>query len=143
MRKILEKAAYVFSNIIVMVILHGNSRQFWPKIPYMSLRDESVGEHVRLLFNTLTLTTLGQAALGRLPRQRWLARALTIGIIPAALPALVAFGQQVLRLRGNRAEIYNLTLVPLLPIAAVVVEETLARQIASPATDHADYSHLV
>ncbi|MFV9507306.1 MAG: hypothetical protein AB4911_22370 [Oscillochloridaceae bacterium umkhey_bin13] len=143
MRTILDKAAYVFGNIVVMVVLHGNSRQFWPKIPYLSLRDESVGEHVRLLFNTMTVATVGQAAIGRLPRQRWLARALTIGIIPAALPALIAFGQQVLRLRGTKAEIYNLTLVPLLPIAAVMVEDALASQIAPPTTDHADYSHLV
>lgn len=146
LRAILGKTGYVLANVVVMVILHGNSRQFWPKLPYLSLRDESTGEHVRLLFNTLSLTTLFQAALGRLPRSRWLARALTIGVIPALLPALLLLGQRVLGLKGQAAEAYNLSLVPLLPIAAVAVEEALARQIAPPASlpaDHADYEHLV
>jgi len=132
----LRRAGYVLANVVVMVILHGNSRQFWPKLPYLSLRDESVGEHVRLLFNTLGVTSLGQVALGRLPRERWLPRALTVGIIPAALPALIAFGQRVLRLRGPAAEAYNLALVPILPIAAVAVEEALAGALATP--DSAD-----
>lgn len=143
MRPILGKAGYVLANMVVMVILHGNSKQFWPKIPLLSLRDESTGEHTRLLFNTLGVTTLLQAALGRLPRERWLARALTLGVIPATLPALMFFGQRVLRLQGQRAEIYNLSLVPLLPLAAVAVEEALATQLAPAPADHADYSHLV
>lgn len=146
LRAILGKTGYVLTNVVVMVILHGNSRQFWPKLPYLSLRDESTGEHVRLLFNTLGITALLQAAAGRLPRERWLARALTVGVIPALLPALLFFGQRVLRLKGQAAEVYNLTLVPLLPIAAVAVEEALAGQLAPPAalsTDHADYEHLV
>lgn len=145
MRPILGKAGYVLANMFVMVILHGNSKQFWPKVPLLSLRDESTGEHTRLLFNTLGVTTALQAALGRLPRERWLARALTLGVIPALLPALMFLGQRVLRLEGQRAEVYNLSLVPLLPIAAVVVEEALAGQLApaSAPSDHADYSHLV
>jgi hypothetical protein len=133
----------VLANVVVMVVLHGNSRQVWPKVPYLSLRDESTGEHVRLLFNTLSVTTALQAAAGGLPRERWLSRALTLGVIPALLPALIFFGQRVLRLRGQAA--YNLSLVPRLPIAAVAVEEALASQIAQPATDasRADYEHLV
>lgn len=144
LRNFLGKAGYVLANMVVMVILHGNSRQFWPKIPYLSLRDESTGEHVRLLFNTLGLTSLAQALAGRLPRRRWLARALTVGVIPATLPALIFVGQRVLRLRGPAAEAYNLALVPLLPMAAVAVEEALSAAIepAAPA-DHADYAHLV
>jgi hypothetical protein len=139
------KIGYVLGNVVVMVILHGNSRQFWPKIPYLSLRDESTGEHVRLLFNTLGITTLLQLALGRLPHERLLARALTVGVIPALLPALLFVGQRVLRLKGPSAEAFNLSLVPLLPIAAVAVEEALAGQLApapGPA-DHTDYEHLV
>lgn len=144
MRTFLARAGYVLANMIVMVILHGNSRQFWPKIPYLSLRDESNGEHVRLLFNTLGVTTLLQVAVGGLPRERWLARALTIGVIPALLPALLFVGQRILRLRGPAAEAYNLSMVPLLPIVAVAIEDALATGIAPPpAPDHADYAHLV
>lgn len=146
LRAILGKVGYVLTNVLVMVILHGNSRQFWPKVPYLSLRDESVGEHVRLIFNTLSITTLLQIAAGAFPRGRWLARALTLGVVPAMLPALIFFGQRVLRLKGQAGEVYNLSMVPLLPLAAVVVEEALAGQIAPPpalATDHADYEHLV
>lgn len=145
LRAILGKVGFVLTNVFVMVILHGNSKQFWPKLPYLSLRNESVGEHVRLIFNTLTITTLLQAAVGRLPRSRWLARALTIGVIPAMLPALIFFGQRVLRLKGQAAEVYNLSMVPLLPIAAIAVEEALAGQLAPVAlpADHADYEHLV
>jgi hypothetical protein len=144
LRNFLGKAGFVLANMVVMIILHGNSKQFWPKVPYLSLRDESTGEHVRLLFNTLVVTSLAQALVGRLPRARWLARALTVGVIPATLPALMFFGQRVLRLRGSAAETYNLSLVPLLPMAAVVVEDALAAAIgpAAPA-DHADYAHLV
>jgi hypothetical protein len=134
MGRLLGRAGYVLANVVVMVILHGNSRQFWPKVPYLSLRDESTGEHMRLLFNTLAITGVAQAALGRLPRARWLARALTAGVIPAALPALLFVGRRGLRLRGQAAEVYNLALVPLLPIAALVVEDGLAAAIAAPAT---------
>jgi hypothetical protein len=143
MRTFLGKAGYVLANMVVMVILHGNSKQFWPKVPYLSLRDESTGEHVRLLFNTLSVTSLLQALAGRLPRERWLARALTVGVIPATLPALLFVGQRVLRLKGPAAEAYNLAMVPLLPLAAVAVEEALAAGMAPPPPDHADYSHLV
>jgi hypothetical protein len=145
MRTLFDKAGYVLANMLVMVILHGNSKQFWPKIPLLSLRDESTGEHVRLLFNTLCVTTLGQAFLGRLPRGRWPARAVTIVAIPASLPALLFFGQKVLGLKGQAAEVYNLAMVPLLPIAAVALEDALAARIdpASSSTDHADYAHLV
>ncbi|MEI6179660.1 MAG: hypothetical protein WCP31_02805 [Chloroflexales bacterium] len=132
MGKMLGKFGFVGTNIVVMVLLHGNSKQIWPKIPYLSLRNESTGEHVRLLFNTLGLTTLGQVLLGRLPRERWLARILTVGIIPAALPAIIAIGQKVLRLKPPVAEVYNLAMVPLLPIAAIFVEDALFSQIAQP-----------
>ncbi|NTU83797.1 MAG: hypothetical protein HGA45_31230 [Chloroflexales bacterium] len=145
MRKILGKIGYVLANMVVMVIFHGNSKQFWPKIPYLSLRNESTGEHVRLLFNTLSVTTLIQGLIGQLPRERWLARALTLGVIPSALPAIIFIGQKVLRLKPPVSEIYNLAMVPLLPVAAVFVEDALAAQIAPPPMlpDHADYSHLV
>ncbi len=143
-RKILGKLGYLLTNMFVMVILHGNSKQFWPKVPYLSLRDESTGEHMRLLFNTMSLTTVLQTLIGQLPRERWLPRLLTLGVIPASLPVILFFGQRVLRLEGQRAEIYNLSMVPLLPIAAIVVEEALSGQITSPAsTDQADYSHIV
>ena len=142
MRGLLAKVGYVLTNMLVMVILHGNSKQFWPKIPLLSLRDESIGEHVRLLFNTLSITSLLQVALGRLPRKRWLARLLTIGVIPASLPALILFGQRLLRLQGQSAEVYNLALVPLLPMAAILVEDALATQL-NTGSDHADYTHLV
>lgn len=131
MRRFLDTAAFVAANILVMIILHGNSRQFWPKVPYLSLRDESVGEHTRLLFNTLAVVTVFQAALGRLPRAVWLPRALTLGVIPAALPALIWLGQDGLRLKGATAERYNLALVPLLPIAAAFVEHRLAIALRS------------
>ena len=133
---ILQKGASVLANIVVMVILHGNSRQFWPKIPYLSLRDESTGEHVRLLVNTFGVTTLIQALVGQLPRERWMARALTITVVPATLPALLFIGQRVLRLRGQAAEAYNLVLVPLLPAAAVLLEDALAARLAAPSTPH-------
>lgn len=144
-RAIFGKLGYILTNVVVMVILHGNSRQFWPKLPYLSLRDESIGEHVRLLFNTLTITSLLQLFAGLLPRERWLARTLTVGVVPALLPAMILFGQKVLRLKGQSAEVYNLALVPLLPVAAIAIEEALAAQIApaAAAVDHADYEHLV
>jgi hypothetical protein len=116
---------FVLANIIVMIILHGNSRQFWPKIPYLSLRNESVPEHMRLLFNTLAVVTAGQALLGKLPRPRLLPRLAVLLLLPLLLPLLIWFGQHGLRLRGAPAERYNLSLVPLLPIAAVLIEEWL------------------
>lgn len=124
-RTILRVLGFVAANVLVMVVLHGNSRQWWPKIPYLSLRDESVGEHCRLLFNTLALVTVGQAALGRLPPERWLPRALALVALPASLPLLIFFGRRVLRLRGAAAERYNLSLVPLLPLAAAIGEGAL------------------
>lgn len=122
-----NKLPFTAANIFVMIILHGNSRQWWPKIPYLSLRNESIPEHCRLLFNTLALVTLGQAALGRLPRERLRPRAVTLGALPAALPLLIGFGQHGLRLRGTAAERYNLALVPLLPLAAAALEDGLVR----------------
>ncbi len=128
-RTILGKFGSVVANMVVMVLLHGNSKQFWPKIPYLSLRNESTGEHVRLLVNTLGVTTVIQALVGQLPRERWLARILTVGVIPAALPAIIFIGQKVLRLQPPASEVYNLAMVPLLPIVAVFVEDALAAQI--------------
>lgn len=133
LRTILKKIAFVFANVFVMVILHGNSKQFWPKIPYLSLRNESVPEHSRLLFNTLGVVTVGQAAIRQLPRERWLPRVIVLLALPAALPLLIFFGQKVLRLKGSAAERYNLGLVPLLPIGAMLLEETLVRRTAARA----------
>lgn len=144
-RNIAEKAGFVLANVGVMVVLHGNSKQFWPKIPYLSLRNESVPEHMRLLFNTLAIVTAGQAALGRLPRERWVPRGAVLAALPMALPALIWFGQKVLRLQGRAAEAYNLGLVPLLPVGAMALEEVLVARLSpeAAAEDHADYSHLV
>ncbi len=144
-RAVFDRVVFVLMNMVVMVILHGNSKQFWPKIPYLSLRDESTAEHTRLVFNTLAISTLIQALLGRLPRERWLPRVLVLGVVPAMLPAVIFFGQKVLRLRGAAGDRYNLAMVPLLPIAAVAVEEGLAAQLAPPpeTPSSADYSHLV
>ncbi len=128
---VLNRLAFVVANVVVMIILHGNSRQWWPKIPCLSLRNESVGEHTRLLFNTLAVVTVVQALIGRLPRERWLPRALTLGVIPALLPGLIWLGQSGLRLKGAIAERYNLALVPILPIAAVVVEDRLTAALSS------------
>ncbi|MFQ3633154.1 hypothetical protein [Roseiflexus sp.] len=127
---LLNRLAFIAANVVVMIILHGNSRQWWPKIPCLSLRNESVGEHTRLLFNTLAVVTVAQASIGRLPRERWLPRALTLGVIPALLPGLIWLGQSGLRLKGAIAERYNLALVPILPIAAVVVEDRLAAALS-------------
>lgn len=144
MKRILRSLGFVAANVIVMIILHGNSKQFWPKIPYLSLRNESIAEHTRLLFNTMALVTLGQALIGKLPRERWLPRGIVLAVFPALLPALIFFGQRVLRLQGDAGERYNLSLVPLLPIAASVVEEVLTAKFNPPAAElHADYSHLV
>lgn len=120
-----RKVAFLAANIFVMIVLHGNSRQWWPKIPYLSLRDESVGEHTRLLFNTLALVTLGQAAIGQLPRERWWPRLAILAGLPAALPGLIWLGPNLLQLRGQAAERYNLSMVPLLPLAGILIEEWL------------------
>ncbi|NJN18123.1 MAG: hypothetical protein HC822_18585 [Oscillochloris sp.] len=133
MRTIGGKIGYIFANVVVMVILHGNSKQFWPKIPYLSLRDESVGEHTRLIFNTLAITTLGQFLLGKLPRERRLPRAIVLAAIPAALPTLIWIGQRGLRLKGKAGEAYNLSLVPLLPIGAMVLEDALTERLSAAA----------
>ncbi len=119
-----QKGLFILLNIIVMVILHGNSRQFWPKIPYLSLRNESTSEHCRLIFNTLSIVSLIQLVLGWLQRERWLARLATIGAIPASLPLLLLFGHKVLGLKGKAAETYHLSLVPILPLAATVLEDS-------------------
>jgi hypothetical protein len=128
MKAILGKVGYVLANMVVMVILHGNSKQFWPKIPYLSLKNESTSEHARLLFNTLAVVTAFQAALGRLPRERWLARGAVLAAMPATLPVVIFVGQKVLRLQGQAAETYNLSMVPLLPIAAMAAEEAIAQR---------------
>ena len=124
-RTIFGKLGFLLGNVFVMVILHGNSKQFWPKIPFLSLRNESIREHVRLLFNTLAIVTVVQAAIGRLPRERWMPRGIVLGALPASLPLLIFFGQKVLRLKGQKAEAYNLGLVPLLPIGAMLLEDKL------------------
>lgn len=121
-----SKRGFVFATIVVMVILHGNDRQFWPKIPYLSLKNESVIEHVRLLFNSFALVSLGQVALGTLPRQRWLGRAaVTVGL-PLTLPGLIWLGRSGLRLRPPISEVYNLSLVLILPVAAAAIEDGIA-----------------
>ncbi len=136
-RKILGKFGFLLSNVFVMIILHGNSKQFWPKIPYLSLRNESIPEHSRLLFNTLMVVTVGQAALKKLPRERWFPRTIVLGALPAALPLLILFGQKVLRLEGEAAERYNLSMVPLLPIGAIVLEDALTAYAAKSALSDA------
>ncbi|MEM8533899.1 MAG: hypothetical protein AAGF95_23850 [Chloroflexota bacterium] len=125
LRWLYGKSGFVAANVLVMIILHGNSRQFWPKIPLLSLRDESVFEHCRLLFNTLLVVTLGQIVLRRLSASRRLPRVCTLIALPLALPLLIAFGQRVLRLQGRAGETYNLALVPLLPIGAAALEDGL------------------
>ncbi|MBX0326280.1 hypothetical protein K2Z83_01045 [Oscillochloris sp. ZM17-4] len=127
MKTVLGKVGYVLANMVVMVILHGNSKQFWPKIPYLSLKNESTGEHARLLFNTLAVVTVFQALLRRLPRERWLGRGVVLAAMPATLPLVIFIGQKVLRLQGQAAEAYNLSMVPILPIAAMVAEDAIAR----------------
>ncbi len=128
MRAVLGKIGYVLANVLVMVILHGNSKQFWPKIPYLSLKNESTFEHARLLFNTLAVVTVFQALLGRLPRERWLARGAVLAAMPFSLPVVIFVGQKVLRLRGQAAETYNLSMVPLLPIVAMVAEDAIVQR---------------
>ena len=121
----------MLADIVTMFILHGNTRQFWPKIPYLSLRDESVGEHTRLLFNTLALVSVRQALLGRLPRDRLIPRAAAVGAVPAALPALIGLNTRALRLRRPWSEVYNFALVLLLPVAAALLEDAVAGAIAA------------
>jgi hypothetical protein len=118
-----KKMPFVLSNIGVMVILHGNSKQFWPKIPYLSLRDESIPEHVRLIFNTLLLVTVGQTILRQMPMSRVPARLITMGTIPISLPLLLGFGERVLSLKEQQARVYHLSLVLALPIAAAILED--------------------
>lgn len=124
------KTEFVLASILAMFALHGNTKQFWPKIPYLSLRDESVGEHTRLIFNSFTLVTLIQLLLGRLPRERALPRAGAIGVATAALPALIGFNLRWLKLRAPYFEIYNFALVLLLPLAAARLEQALAQTIS-------------
>lgn len=124
-RSIFGKLAFILANVFVMIILHGNSKQFWPKIPYFSLKNESVAEHSRLLFNTLLVVSVGQLLIGKLPPERRLPRLLVLLAMPAALPLLIFFGQRILKLEGEAAERYNLGLVPLLPIGAMILEDRL------------------
>jgi hypothetical protein len=125
MRSIFGKLAFILANVFVMIILHGNSKQFWPKIPFLSLKNESVAEHSRLLFNTLLVVSVGQLLVGKLPAERRLPRLVVLLAMPAALPLLIFFGQRVLKLEGEAAERYNLGLVPLLPIGAMILEDRL------------------
>ncbi len=134
-RYFLKKIPFMAAMIGVMFVLHGNSRQFWPKIPYLSLRDESIPEHSRLLFNTLAIVTLGQAALGHMPRHRWPARVVVMGLLPILLPLLIGFGHRGLGLRGHHAERYNMLLVLLLPVMATTLEDGLAAVIAASEGD--------
>lgn len=127
LRYMSKKVPFILSNIAVMYVLHGNSRQFWPKIPYLSLRNESVPEHCRLLFNTLMMVTLGQVSLGRLPWSRMPARLMTMIILPLMLPLLIAFGKRGLRLQGQHAEVYYISLVPVLTVSAAVLDDGLAK----------------
>jgi hypothetical protein len=131
MRVVLGKLGFILSNVLVMIVLHGNSKQFWPKIPYLSLRNESTAEHSRLLFNTLAVVTVLQALVRQLPRGRWLPRAAVLVVMPALLPLLIFFGQQVLKLEGKQAETYNLSLVPMLPIGAMVIEDRLVEYLVA------------
>lgn len=120
-----QKSPFVLANLLTMIVLHGNSKQFWPKIPYLSLRDESVGEHSRLLFNTLAVVTLGQLLSGRLPRALLLPRAISLVALPAALPPLLALGHR-LRLRGAAEGFFHLTIVLGLPLGVAMGEEYAA-----------------
>jgi hypothetical protein len=121
-----SKLPFAGANVLVMVVLHGNPYQFWPKIPYLSLRDESIGEHSRLLFNTLGLITLWQLLRGSLPRRRWTGRLVTLIALPLSLPPLIWLGRDTLKLRLPFSELYNLALVVLLPFGAAAIEDALA-----------------
>lgn len=131
LRFLWKKTPFIAANIAVMYVLHGNSKQFWPRIPYLSLQNESIPEHSRLLFNTLLLVTLGQALSGRLPQARVPARIVTMGLLPLLLPLMIGFGHRTLRLQGHRAEVYNLSLVPVLPVVAAALEDQLVKVIES------------
>jgi hypothetical protein len=120
-----KKIPFVLANIGVMVILHGNSKQFWPRVPYFSLRDESIPEHSRLLFNTLLFVTLGQLLFKRLPTTNIPARVVTMGVLPLSLPIMIGLGHRKLGLEGKQARVYHLSLVLVLPIAAAMLEEGL------------------
>ncbi len=124
------KTEFVLASIVAMFALHGNTKQFWPKIPYLSLRDESVGEHTRLIFNSFALVTLIQLLLGRLPRERALPRAGAVGVATAALPVLIGLNLRRLKLRAPLFEVYNFALVLLLPLAAAQLEQMLAQTIS-------------
>lgn len=113
------------ANMVVMVALHGNSRQWWPKIPFLSLRNESIAEHSRLLFNMLAVVTAGEAAFGKFSRERRRPRLLMLLALPALLPLLVLFGRHILRLDEKKLEIYYLSMVPILPLGAAIVEEVV------------------
>ncbi|MEZ4633473.1 MAG: hypothetical protein R2873_32410 [Caldilineaceae bacterium] len=113
------------ANMLVMIMLHGNSRQWWPKIPFLSLRNESIAEHSRLLFNMQAVVTVGEAALGKFSLARRRPRLLMLLALPALLPLLILFGRHVLRLEEKKLEIYYLSMVPTLPLAAAIVEEVL------------------
>lgn len=118
-------AVMTLANMVVMIMLHGNSRQWWPKIPWLSLRDESIAEHSRLLFNMQAVVTAGEAALGKFAPQRRRPRLLLLLALPALLPLLVLFGRHILRLEEKKLEIYYLSMVPILPLAAAIVEEVM------------------
>lgn len=144
MRRLLsQKGRFVLANVLTMVVLHGNTKQFWPKIPYLSLRDESVAEHSRLMFNTLLLVTLGQLLLRRLSPDRLPARAIATGAATGALGPLIMLGQRGLRLRPPLSEVYNLSLVWLLPLGAALLEDLVDssiqqadRRLAAEAPSH-------
>lgn len=132
-----KKLPFLAANIAVMYVLHGNSRQFWPKIPYLSLRNESVTEHSRLLFNTLLVVTLGQLATGRLTQPRLSSRLIVMGVMPMLLPLLIAFGQRGLGLYGHKAEVYYISLVPFLTVSSAVLEDSLMLLAEPPDTNEA------
>lgn len=123
-----NKAGFVVANVAVMVILHGNSRQPWPRIPYLSLRNESEREHARLVFNTLAVVTLGQVLIGRMQRSRLLPRIVSLIALPGALLGLLAFNRRVLRLRGGAEGVFHLLIVLGLPLGAAIAEDALARE---------------
>lgn len=125
MNRLRNNGPFVLANVLTMVILHGNPRQFWPKIPYLSLRDESVSEHSRLLFNALAVVTAGQLLSGRLPRARLLPRACSLLALPAALPPLLTLGHR-LKPRSVAEGLYHLLIVLGLPLGVALFEEYVA-----------------
>ncbi|MFN8567895.1 MAG: hypothetical protein U0Z44_10340 [Kouleothrix sp.] len=124
------KTEFVLASIVTMFILHGNTKQFWPKIPYLSLRDEGVGEHTRLIFSSFTLVTLAQLLLGRLPRAHAPTRRGDRHGHGGAAGADRAEPEESLRLRAPYFEIYNFALVLLLPLATALLEDATAHTIA-------------